>query len=150
VEPRVYRRGGFAVTLWTYYEPATRREVSPAGYARALQRLHAGMRMLEVPAPHFTDRVGQARHLVALADADRELLGNTLGSPAAAPVASAAALSRRHAALSPRRNAAEPVRALLLGERLAHVGELRTTDHAPSSGGARRVDALTQPAPALR
>jgi aminoglycoside phosphotransferase (APT) family kinase protein len=87
VEPRVYERDGFVVTLWTYYEPATSREVSPAAYAHALERLHAGMRTLDVPAPHFTDRVEQAQHLVAsrdqtpaLADADRELLGNTLGS----------------------------------------------------------------------
>jgi hypothetical protein len=28
VEPRVYERDGFVVTLWTYYEPATPREVS--------------------------------------------------------------------------------------------------------------------------
>ncbi len=85
VDPRVYERDGFAVTLWTYYEPATAREVSPASYARALKRLHAGMRKLDVPAPHFTDRVEQAQQLVAsrdhtpaLADADRELLGDTL------------------------------------------------------------------------
>ena len=87
VEPRVYERDGFVVTLWTYYEPATPREVSPADYASALERLHAGMRTLDVPAPHFTDRVEQAQQLVAsrdrtpaLADADRELLGDTLRS----------------------------------------------------------------------
>ena len=87
VEPRVYERDGFVVTLWTYYEPATPREVSPADYANALERLHAGMRKLGVPTPHFTDRVEQAQQLVAsrdhapaLADEDRELLGNTLGS----------------------------------------------------------------------
>jgi len=87
VEPRVYERDGFVVTLWTYYEPATSREVSPASYATVLGRLHAGLRTLDVPAPHFTDRVEQAQQLVAsrdhtpaLADADRELLGNTLGS----------------------------------------------------------------------
>jgi len=87
VDPGVYERDGFVVTLWTYYEPAAPREVSPAGYAGALQRLHAGMRKLEVPAPHFTDRVEQAQQLVAsrdhtpaLADADRELLGDTLRS----------------------------------------------------------------------
>ena len=86
-EPRVYERDGFVVTLWTYYEPAAPREVSPAGYASALERLHAGMRALDVPAPHFTDRVEQAQQLVAsrdhtpaLADADRDLLGATLGS----------------------------------------------------------------------
>jgi hypothetical protein len=87
VEPRVYERDGFAVTLWTYYEPATRREVSPADYAGALGRLHAGMRKLDVPTPHFTDRVEEAQQLVAsrdrtpaLADADRALLGDTLRS----------------------------------------------------------------------
>jgi len=65
VDPRVYERDGFVVTLWTYYEPATPRGVSPAGYASALERLHAGMRKLDVPAPHFTDRVEQAQQLVA-------------------------------------------------------------------------------------
>jgi hypothetical protein len=86
VAPRVYERDGFVVTLWTYYEPAISREVSPADYATALERLHAGMRELDVPAPHFTDRVDRAQQLVAsrdhtpaLADADRELLGDTLG-----------------------------------------------------------------------
>jgi Phosphotransferase enzyme family len=85
VEPRVYERDGFVVTLWTYYESAAPREVSPAGYAAALERLHAGMRQLDVPAPHFTDRVESAQQLVAsrdhtpaLADADRKLLGDTL------------------------------------------------------------------------
>ena len=57
VEPRVYERDGFAVTLWTYYEPVASREVSPADYASALVRLHAGMRKLDIPTPHFTDRV---------------------------------------------------------------------------------------------
>jgi thiamine kinase-like enzyme len=87
VEPRVYERDGFVVTLWTYYEPVAPREVAPAQYAKALERLHAGMRTLDVPTPHFTDRVEQAQHLVArrdhtpaLADADRELLGDTLRS----------------------------------------------------------------------
>jgi hypothetical protein len=87
VEPRVHERGGFVVTLWTYYEPVTPRAVSPADYANALERLHAGMRTLDVPTPHFTDRVEQAQRLVAnrdhtpaLADADRELLGDTFRS----------------------------------------------------------------------
>jgi Ser/Thr protein kinase RdoA (MazF antagonist) len=59
--------------------------VSPADYANALERLHAGMRKLDVPTPHFTDRVESAQQLVAsrdhtpaLADADRELLSNAL------------------------------------------------------------------------
>jgi len=85
VDPRVYERDGFVVTLWAYYEPATPREVSPADYASALERLHAGMCTLDHPTPHFMDRVAQAQQLVAsrdhtpaLADADRELLSDTL------------------------------------------------------------------------
>ncbi|WP_128430708.1 phosphotransferase enzyme family protein [Streptomyces cyaneus] len=85
VEPGVHERDGFVVTLWTYYDPVTPQEVSPADYAHALGRLHAGMRGLDVPTPHFTDRVEQAQQLLAnrdrtpaLADADRELLGDTL------------------------------------------------------------------------
>ncbi len=87
VEPRVYEHDGFVVTLWTYYQPATPRDVSSADYACALERLHAGMRKLDVRTPHFTDRVEQAQQLVRssnltpeLADADRELLINTLRS----------------------------------------------------------------------
>jgi Ser/Thr protein kinase RdoA (MazF antagonist) len=87
VEPRVYERDGFVVTLWTYYEPVPPREAAPADYARALERLHAGMRTIDVPTPHFTDRVEQASRLVAnrdrtpaLSDEDRELLGDTLRS----------------------------------------------------------------------
>jgi Phosphotransferase enzyme family len=85
VEPRVYERDGFAVTLWTYYKPSMSGEVPPADYAQALERLHAGMRQLDVRTPHFTDRVEEAQHLVAttdltpdLADADRELLIDAL------------------------------------------------------------------------
>jgi aminoglycoside phosphotransferase (APT) family kinase protein len=87
VEPRVYERDDLAVTLWTYYEPPTRGEVSSVEYADALERLHAGMRKVDVPTPHFTDRVEEAQQLVAnrdhtpaLADADREFLGDTLRS----------------------------------------------------------------------
>jgi hypothetical protein len=83
VEPRVYERDGCVVTLWTYYPPGP--PVEPAGYAHALERLHAGMRTLDLPAPHFTDRVDQAQRLLAdrdetpdLADADRALLRDTL------------------------------------------------------------------------
>jgi aminoglycoside phosphotransferase (APT) family kinase protein len=85
--PRVHERDGFVVTLWTYYVPAPLRKVSAAGYAEALERLHGGMRTLDVPAPHFTDRVQEAQQLLAsrdrtpaLADEDRELLAVTIGS----------------------------------------------------------------------
>lgn len=86
VDPLVYIDDGFAVTLWTYYEPVTP-QVSPAEFAKALERLHVGMRKLDVSSPSFTDRVAEAEELVAtpdltpeLADADRELLSSTLGS----------------------------------------------------------------------
>ena len=86
VEPRVYEQGGFVVTLWTYYEQA-RQEVSPADYAKALERLHAGMAKVDVTVPHFADRVAEAEQLVAsrdrtpgLEDSDRELLSSTLRS----------------------------------------------------------------------
>jgi hypothetical protein len=84
VDPGVYERDGFTVTLWSYYEPMGS-GISPADYAEALQRLHAGMRTLDVPTPHFTDRVAEAARLVSsreltpdLADADRALLAATL------------------------------------------------------------------------
>jgi hypothetical protein len=87
VEPRVYERDGFVLTLWTYYESVPLREAAPADYALALERLHAGMRKLDVTTPHFTDRVAEAQRLVAsrdltpaLVDADRELLADTLRS----------------------------------------------------------------------
>jgi aminoglycoside phosphotransferase (APT) family kinase protein len=83
-DPLVHERDGFTVTLWTYYE-SVGGGVSPAAYADALQRLHAGMREVDLPTPHFTDRVEEAQQLVAsrdrapaLPDADRRLLGDTL------------------------------------------------------------------------
>jgi hypothetical protein len=86
VGPRVYTRDGFTVTLWTYYEPVTP-HVSPVDYAEALERLHAGMRKVDVPSPRFTDRIAEAEEVVAdpdlspeLADADRVFLSARLGS----------------------------------------------------------------------
>jgi Ser/Thr protein kinase RdoA (MazF antagonist) len=85
VAPRVYERDGFTITLWTYYPPERTRAVSPAAYADALSRLHAGLRRFDHSAPHFTDRVREAERLVEsrerapeLSDADRFLLTNTL------------------------------------------------------------------------
>jgi hypothetical protein len=85
VEPRVFVRDGFAINMWTYYEPVSPSKIEPAEYARALERLHAGMRQIDLPTPHFTDRIAEAQHLVddrartpALAEPDRELLSNTL------------------------------------------------------------------------
>ncbi len=84
VAPRVHERDGFAVTFWTFYE-ATSPAVPPADYADTLERLHAGMRLVDGPTPHFTDRIAEAEGLVAdrvltpaLDDGDRELLATTL------------------------------------------------------------------------
>jgi Phosphotransferase enzyme family len=86
VDPIVYARDGFDVTLWIYYEPVTP-HVSPVDYAKALERLHAGMRKVDMPSPRFTDRIAEAEEVVAnpelspeLADADRVFLGNRLRS----------------------------------------------------------------------
>ncbi|HET8930168.1 MAG TPA: aminoglycoside phosphotransferase family protein [Acidimicrobiales bacterium] len=88
VEPLVYSHDDFAVTLWTYYEPASPRDIAPADYASALMRLHAGIRQADPPGDwpgHFMDRVDEALRLVEestdnheIADSDRELLGTTL------------------------------------------------------------------------
>jgi aminoglycoside phosphotransferase (APT) family kinase protein len=87
VGPHVLVRDGFVIDMWTYYEPLGPPELLPANYASALERLHAGMQRVDVATQHFTDRVAEAQRLVAsrdlspaLADADRELLTNTLGS----------------------------------------------------------------------
>lgn len=87
VEPRVYVRDDFVINMWTYYEPVSPSEIAPAEYAQALERLHVGMREIDFPTPHFTDRIAEAQRLIgsrdltpALADPDRELLGTTLRS----------------------------------------------------------------------
>jgi Ser/Thr protein kinase RdoA (MazF antagonist) len=103
VEPRVYERDGFAVTLWTYYNPVAPREVSPASYAHALERLHAGMRKLDVSTPHFTDRVAAAQHLVASSDLTPEL-----------------ALADRGLLLSTLRNRSQPIGGRGAAEQLLH------------------------------
>ena len=84
VDPVAYERDGIVVTFWTYYPPAA--PVEPAEYAAALARLHVGLRALDLPAPHVTDRVERAQRLLEdrdrtpeLGDADRELLRSTLG-----------------------------------------------------------------------
>ena len=85
VEPRVYVRDDFVVTLWTYYEPAAPSDIAPADYANALMRLHACLRQVDLEAPRFTEQVTTRQWLVAereqtpeLRDADRELLSTTL------------------------------------------------------------------------
>jgi hypothetical protein len=80
VEPRVYVRDDFVIGMWTYFEPVPS-EVPPTEYAHALERLHAGMREVELTTPHFMERVAEAQGWVAsrdvtpeLTDADRAIL----------------------------------------------------------------------------
>ena len=84
VEPRVYERDGFAITLWTYYEPAAAWRGLTSRLRPCARAAARGLRTLDIPAPHFSDRVEQAQQLVAdrdrtpaLADGDREFLGST-------------------------------------------------------------------------
>ena len=120
-EPRVYERDGFAVTLWTYYEPVAPREVSPADYANALGRLHAGMRQLDVRTPHFTDRVAEAQRLVESSSLTPDLVRRRPGAShhyAAEPQTGDRRPQRRRAATARR---AAP------GQRAQH--EVRTVVH---------------------
>jgi hypothetical protein len=71
-EPRVYVRDGFAINMWTYFEPVGS-EVAPDDYAHALQRLHADMRQIDLNTPHFVDRVADTEHWVATRDVTPEL-----------------------------------------------------------------------------
>jgi hypothetical protein len=83
-EPRVQLRDGFAISLWTYYEPVGS-EIAPVDYADALMRHHAALRKVDLEAPHVTERIAGALSEVAdrertpaLPGPDRELLSTTL------------------------------------------------------------------------
>jgi aminoglycoside phosphotransferase (APT) family kinase protein len=85
VEPRVFARDGFKISMWTYFEPVESRMLPPADYAQALERLHAGLRQIDFTPPHVMDRVAAVQRDVAsrditpdLADADRAVLASTL------------------------------------------------------------------------
>ncbi len=117
-EPRVHVRDDFAMNMWTYYETVPPHPIPPADYALALEGLHAGMRQIDLPTPHFTDRTAEAQRLVSrrdntpsLADSDREFLSNRLRS-----------LSQ---AIGDRGVAEQP----LHGE--PHPGNLLSTKHGP-------------------
>jgi len=81
----VFVRDGFEIAMWTYFEPVPARVVPPVKYAQALERLHVGLRQIDVAVPHVMDRVGATQRDVAsrdvtpdLAVADRALLADTL------------------------------------------------------------------------
>jgi Ser/Thr protein kinase RdoA (MazF antagonist) len=85
VEPRVFARDGFKISMWTYFEPVESRMLPPADYVQALERLHSGLRQIDLTPPHVMDRVAAVQHDVAsrditpdLADTDRAVLISTL------------------------------------------------------------------------
>ncbi len=87
VPARVYQRDGFAITLWTYYDPQPSRELAPDTYANALLRLHQAMQHVDLATPHFLDRVKEAEEIVedrertpALRESDRALLASTFST----------------------------------------------------------------------
>lgn len=91
VDPQLRERNGHVVTLWTYYEPVACTEIAAIDYASALERLHDGMRAIDMATPRFTDRVESAQLLVAdrertpdLPDTERMLLEHTLRTVRAA------------------------------------------------------------------
>jgi hypothetical protein len=84
-DPHAYVNGGFVVTFWSCHEPVSGEDIGPVEYTEALQQLHAGLRRVDLPAPHFTDGVAEAQSLLRdpaftpeLKVADRELLASAL------------------------------------------------------------------------
>jgi hypothetical protein len=103
VQPRVYLRDDFAITLWTYYEPVVAAHrggvdqlgmtanLASADYAHALARLHASLREIGLAAPHITIRLdgwaGAVRDRARtpdLGERDRKLLRDTFSRVRAA------------------------------------------------------------------
>jgi hypothetical protein len=83
VEPRVYLRDAFALTLWRYYEQVG--VIAARDYADALFRIHSGLRQIELRAPHITERVAAWAEEVdddaqtpELPRPDRDLLSTTI------------------------------------------------------------------------
>lgn len=104
--PRVYTHDGFAVTLWTYYEPVTP-HTSPVDYAKALEQLHAGdaQGRCAEPEVHGPDHGGgrSCRRPGSLAGAHRR--GPRVPQRQASKPATSDRRPRRRGASAPRRAA---------------------------------------------
>ena len=87
-EPRIHERDGFVITFWTYHASVGSPTFRPDEYASALERLHRGLRAVDLPdlaVPHVLDRVAEAQSLIddptsnaAIDVADRELLAEAI------------------------------------------------------------------------
>jgi aminoglycoside phosphotransferase (APT) family kinase protein len=85
VEPRVFARDSFTISMWTYFDTGNSRMLAPADYVQALERLHSGLRQIDLMPPHVMDRVAAVQHDVAsrditpdLTETDRAFLASTL------------------------------------------------------------------------
>ena len=103
VPPRVVRRDGLAITLWTWSDTEASANLDPAAYAGALERLHRGLRSVDAPTPHFLDRVREAEAIVAnhgptpdLTEADGDLLLRTFATTLSAIASRGAAEQPLH------------------------------------------------------
>jgi Ser/Thr protein kinase RdoA (MazF antagonist) len=73
------------MSMWKYYEEMANRQLPSGEYAHLLERLHVGMRTIDIATPHFMERVADTQQWVAsrditpeLPDVDRDLLADTL------------------------------------------------------------------------
>jgi len=85
VEPRAFARDSFTISMWTYFDTGDSRMLPPADYVQALERLHSGLRQIDLTPPHVMDRVAAVQHDVAsrditpdLTETDRAFLASTL------------------------------------------------------------------------
>jgi len=81
VEPMVFERDGFEISMWTYFEPGPSRDVSTDQYLKMLDHLHGALRQIDLAAPPFTERLEGIQQWLTdedvtpdLVDRDRELL----------------------------------------------------------------------------
>ena len=81
VEPKIFQRDDFEISMWTYFEPEPSQKLSSDVYSTMLERLHVVLRQIDMDSPPFTDRLTGIRQWLSdtevtpdLANEDRELL----------------------------------------------------------------------------
>lgn len=81
IDPVVFERGDFEISLWTYFEPDPSLELSPDDYSKMLERLHDALRQIDMASPPFAERLAGIRQWLSdgevtpdLVHEDRELL----------------------------------------------------------------------------
>lgn len=81
LEPKIFQRDDFEISMWTYFEPEPSQKLSSGVYSTMLERLHVVLRQIDMVTPRFTDRLTGVRQWLSdtevtphLANEDRELL----------------------------------------------------------------------------